>query len=209
MGKEGLLSTKSTLLASSEEYFKEVVEAALSQRNMKTFPMAQSYLVQLLGQYISADNLFEEQEGKKSNPTLAELFLKAQNSQQTLVRIELLKKLGDVSLYVSGLFSDSLSRKLVDVDYYADMGGTAYATLAKTAKEDTVKRVYEEYSERFLEFVDVLTLISQKVFMHNNESILRLYDRYLKTGSELARETLLEKGIISVPYEKEKKKIQQ
>lgn len=196
------INTKTTLLASSEEYFKEVVTAALKQRQMNTFPLAQTYLVQLLGNYINAEKLFE-------SPTLAELFLRAQNSQQSLVRIELLKKLGDVSLYVSGLFSDSLNRKVVDVDYYAEMGGTAYATLANASKEDTLRRVYEEYSGRFLEFVDVLTLISQKVFMHNNESILRLYDRYLKTGSELARETLLEKGIISVPYEKEKKKLQQ
>ncbi len=202
------MSKNNSLFVSPNDYFREVVEHAFQQRNMKTFPMAEAYLVQLLGQYVNSDNLFEAQEGKKVNPMLAEMFLKAQTTQ-TIVRIEMLKRLGDVSLYVSGLFGDSLNRKIVDIDYYADMGGQAYGSLAETIKEDTFRKVYSEYSERFLEFVDVLTLISQKVFLQNNESLLRLYDRYLKTGSELARETLLEKGIISVPFEKEKKKFQQ
>jgi hypothetical protein len=197
------------LFLSPNDYFKEVVGSALQQRNMRTFPMAEAYLVQLLGQYVNSDNFFEDQEGRKSNPMLAEMFLKAQSTQTMTVKIEMLKRLGDVSLYVSGLFGDSLNRKIVDIDYYADMGGQAYGSLAETIKEDTFRKVFSEYSARFLEFVDVLTLISQKVFLQNNESLLRLYDRYLKTGSELARETLLEKGIISVPYDKEKKKFQQ
>ena len=37
-----------------------------------------------------------------------------------------LKQIGDVSLFVSGFFSDSLRRKLVDVDYYVSIGGVAY-----------------------------------------------------------------------------------
>ena len=36
-----------------------------------------------------------------------------------------LKQIGDVSLFISGFFSDSLRRKLVDVDYYVSIGGGA------------------------------------------------------------------------------------
>lgn len=195
------LKRSPAILIDSEDYFKGIVGEALSQRKMITFPLAQNYLVQLLNQFIATEKLEDQ--------TLAEMFLKAQNTTDINVKVELLKKLGDVSLYISGLFSESLDRKLVDVDYYADMGGAAYGSLSETIKEDSFKKVYKEYSNRFLEFVDVLTIISQKVFLHDNESILRLYNKYLRTGSELARETLLEKGIISIPFDKNKKNIAQ
>ncbi len=189
------------IFINAEGYFKNVVEEAFQQRKMRTFPLAEYYLVQLLNQFVVVENM--------ENPTLAELFLQAQNEQDVSKRVELLKKLGDVSLYVSGLFADSLDRKLVDVDYYAEMGGTAYGNLAETVQKNASRMIFKEYSSRFQEFVDVLNVISQKVFTHNNESILRLYSRYLKTGSELARETLLEKGVISVPFDKNKKNSQQ
>jgi len=38
-----------------------------------------------------------------------------------------MQRLGDTALFIAGVFADSLNRKLVDVDYYVAMGGTAYA----------------------------------------------------------------------------------
>ena len=35
-------------------------------------------------------------------------------------------QIGDVSLFTSGFFADSLRGKLVDVDYYVNIGGAAY-----------------------------------------------------------------------------------
>ncbi len=193
------------LFISPDEYFSKVVEEAMFSRNMETFPLAQSYLVNLLKTYIHTANLFdvETENGKKTRETLAEMFLKAQNSSQT-VKVELLKKLGDVSLYVSGFFGDSFQRKIVDIDYYIEMGGVAYASLANETKIDTSKKVFTEYSKRFLDFVDLLDHISQKSQLTNDENILRLYEKYLKTGSPRAKEILEEKGIITLPSETKK-----
>ena len=47
-----------------------------------------------------------------------------------------------------------------------------------------------------MEFVDVLTYISHTSFIKSNESVLRLYDKYMTTGSELAREKLTEMGVL-------------
>ena len=201
---------KINFLVSTKDFFNDVVQEAIVARKMNTFPLAQNYLVSILENYVHTNNLFDTQteNGKKTRDTLAETFLKAQNSNPT-VKIELLKKLGDVSLYVSGFFADSLSRKIVDVDYYVDMGEVAYATLASEIKEDTSRKVFKDYSSRFLEYVDLLTTISQKSLVQNDESILRLYEKYLKTGSELARETLEEKGIVTVPFDKDKKSVAQ
>lgn len=201
---------KISVLASPKEFFNDVVQEAITARKMSTFPMAQTYLVSILENYIHTNNLYDSQteNGKRTRETLAETFLKAQNANST-VKIELLKRLGDVSLYVSGFFGDSLSRKIIDVDYYVDMGEVAYGTLAQEIKEDTSRKVFKDFSSRFLEYVDLLTTISQKSFVQNDESILRLYEKYLKTGSELAKETLEEKGIITVPFDKEKKSVAQ
>ena len=42
-----------------------------------------------------------------------------------------LRYLGDFSLFTSGFFSDSLSRRAVDVDYYVSMGEFAYGSLSR------------------------------------------------------------------------------
>ncbi|UXR65784.1 hypothetical protein EZJ49_05915 [Bdellovibrio bacteriovorus] len=202
-------STTSTveLFVSPEGYFQELVQKGLSQRKVQTYPLVETYLVNLLQHYLDARNLFDPgyaTEGGQKNPTtLAEMYLTAQNAD-SVVRAEMLRKLGDRTLYISGFFGDSLSRKIVDVDYYAEIGGAAYASLAHCTREDTLARVYGVFSERFLEFVDVLTYISHHSFVKSDESILRLYERYMRTGSELAREKLVEMGVLTLPQDQVK-----
>jgi hypothetical protein len=135
--------------------------------------------------------------------TLAEMYLRAQNSPQPL-RLEMLKKLGDSSLYISGFFGDSLSRKVVDIEYYVDMGGVAYHSLAASAQDEKMSRMFGEFAARFPEFVDVLTFISQDALIQTNEDLLKLYDRYMATGSRLAGEQLVEKGLPIADLQKSK-----
>src|SRR6185312_6502231 len=113
---------KTFLIASPREYFFEMVDNGLSKRNVKAVPAVQTYLVSLLEHYLDARNLFEEPAGEGENKkpeTLAEMFLLAANSDR-VGKVDLLKKLGDRSLYISGFFGDSLERKIVDIDYYAE-----------------------------------------------------------------------------------------
>lgn len=187
---------KVSILTSTRPYFVEVVDDAIEKRKMTTFPLAKTYLVDLLDHYMITQNLYEDPNEKNShNRTMAEKFLEAHllsDNQKT----EQLKRLADSALYVSGFFGDSLNRKLIDLDYYVDLGETAYASLADCSGEDLVSKVYEELSSKFTAFMDVLTLISQKALFQTNEDVLRLYDRYLNTGSELAKDRLVELGIL-------------
>lgn len=195
------------LFISPEGYFQELVQAGLSQRKVNTYPLVQNYLVHLLHYYLDARNLYEEpyanEGGQRQPQTLAECYLIAQNSEPA-VRTEMLRKLGDKTLYISGFFGDSLSRKVVDIDYYAEIGGAAYASLAHCTREDGLAKVYATFSQRFLEFVDVLTYISHQSLIKSDESILRLYDRYMRTGSELAKEKLVEMGVLTLPVDQVK-----
>lgn len=189
-----------SLFVSPSEYFHTVVNEACEERGLKTFPMAKGYVADLLQFYVPAANLFDEidSSGRLTRATLAETFLRAQNAD-IAVRTELLKKLADRSLYISGFFSDSLQRKLIDVDYYIDMGGMAYGALASSVREDTSAKVYGELAHRFFDFVEILMHISSHSSLQNEENLMRLFEIYTKTGSEVAREKLMERGLIAVP----------
>jgi hypothetical protein len=178
--------------ASMSDYFKEQIVAAIDSRKLHTAPLTVEYLTHLLEHYAVSQNLFANRKA-----TLAEMYLKA-FSPETPNRAELLKSLGDVSLYISGFFGDSLNRKIVDIDYYADMGGAAYGGLAVLIDEDPHVPVYQEFSQRFMEFVDLLTFVSQRTMIQTNSDLLRLYDRYVSTGSRLAEEQLIAKGLLQV-----------
>jgi hypothetical protein len=200
-GWRAMKGAKKMLVLDTTEFFMEAVEDGTRSRRMAISPVAKNYLVELLRGYVSADKLYEieEETGIRRQSSLAEMLLRAVNSENS-ARIELLKRLGDVSLYVAGFFGDSLERKVVDVDYYAQMGALAYGSLARSVHEETFSLLYTEYSERFLDFVELLTYISQKSLIQSDTNLLRLYDRFLRTGSEIAKEHLLEKGLIPVNH---------
>ncbi len=195
------------LLVTPRQHFEELVGAGFERLQIKTPQAVRFYLVDLLEFYLDAKNLHPpavNEAGEKNVTTMAEMWLKA-GTLEGRQRYDLLKQLGDRSLYISGFFSDSLQRKIVDVDYYVEMGGAAYASLAEQSKEDTSAQVFRVFSKRFAEFVDVLSFISQKSLVQTDESVLRLYDRYLQTGSEIARERLNELGVVTLPFEQNKK----
>jgi hypothetical protein len=107
-----------------------------------------------------------------------------------------LKKLGDVSLYVAGFFGDSLSRKLVDTDYYASMGGRAYGALSRLHQRATLGQLYLELAEKFVRLVDLLAEVADRAAVGTNKGILRLYERFMRTGSERAGRLLTERGVV-------------
>jgi hypothetical protein len=55
--------------------------------------------------------------------------------------------------------------------------------------------VFEELSEKFQCFVDVLNEVSERAHLNSDSDILRTYELWLKTGSARARHRLLEEGL--------------
>ncbi len=182
---------------SLKQYFSEQIASAFERRKLQTYPFVSIYLVDVLSSYVKPRELVHK-------TTLAEKYLTAVAEPAPTRRLELFKDLAETSLYISGFFGDSLKRKLVDIDYYADLGGRAYNHMSKETDEDILAKVYLEIATKFMDYVDVLTLISQSAKVQTNEDLLRLYDRYVTTGSELAKEQLLEKGLLPVQDKKAK-----
>lgn len=190
----------SLVLEDPRSFFTTQVDGALKRTGFLPSPRSRTYLIDLLQHYVISSNLFTEK-----RDTLAEMWLRAQNAPPG-PRTELLKRLGDSSLYISGFFPDSLTRKIVDIEYYVDMGGVAYGALASTSADETSSRMFGEFSAHFGDFVDVLTVISQEAFVQTNGDLLKLYDRYMATGSRLAEEQLAERGLLNADLQKTKTK---
>ena len=70
-----------------------------------------------------------------------------------------MRALGDSALCVSGFFADSLNRKIVDVDYYINMGGGACTALSPRSSNrrdvaEVFSELYAELAHKFPALVD-------------------------------------------------------
>lgn len=175
---------------SAVEYFKELVDGALSRQGLATQELTAFYVVQLLTSFLQRPVAGAADDGKPLALRLAQALESGGVQQRASLR-----QIGDVSLFISGFFSDSLQRKLVDVDYYVSIGGCAYNALSQV-ETDTFSPVFAELGEKFVEFVDVLTEVSERTSCTSNADLLRLYEKWLKTRSTRSGQLLAERGVV-------------
>ena len=171
------------------EYFKELVESSLSRQHVQAGDLTAYYLVNLLCQYVRLDATFHAEHGEPLAVRLARALQTAGIEQRTRLR-----SLGDFSLFTAGFFSDSFRRRHVDVDYYVSMGEYAYGSLSRA--EDALREVFEELARKFVGFSDVLADISDRHGLTSNNDVLRLYEKWLRTGSGRDSQRLIERGIL-------------
>jgi hypothetical protein len=179
------------------EFFREQLEKAMEHQKVSTSAFTEYYLVNLLSASVHGD-LPPSEPGFDETP-LAVLYVRAVQASRG-ERTRLLRMMGDTALFVSGFFADSLSRGLVDLGYYKTMGGQAYARLSREESALGVgSDVFSELSGRFCEFADVLAEVSETSHLSTNTSVLRLYERWVQTGSRRAAVLLAERGIAPLP----------
>ena len=174
-----------TLASSVDEFFHEVVTDALAVVDLDASEPASWYLVGLLGEMTRA-RLSDEPLGPKL----------AQPGTDAGERVKTLKQVGDQSLYVAGFFAESLTRSLVDVDYYVGIGQTAYAQLARSlGGQRTITEVYGELAEKFPRFVDVLAEVRKRTDFATPD-VGKLYEIWLKTRDEWIEKKLRALGVL-------------
>jgi hypothetical protein len=175
---------------SAVEYFKELVDGALSHQGLATQELTAFYVVQLLTSFLQRPASTDEADETPLGFRLAQALESGGIRQRTR-----LKHIGDAALFVSGFFSDSLNRKLVDVDYYVSIGGCAYSALSRV-ETDTFSPVFAELGTKFVGFVDVLSEVSERTSCTSNVDLLRLYEKWRKTGSRRSGQLLVERGVV-------------
>jgi hypothetical protein len=173
---------------SAVEYFKELVDAAVARQGIGAGELTTYYVVQLLAGFLERPS--DDADDVPLALRLARALERAGPNQRAS-----LKQVGDLSLFVSGFFSDSLRRSLVDVDYYVSIGGCAYGALSRHPS-DTFSPVFAELAANFVSFVDVLSEVSERSSCASNTDLLRLYERWLKTGSHRSGQLLTELGVV-------------
>ncbi len=182
-----------------QTFFHGLLETAAQEQKLAARDDTLQYLVHLLSGFSRAGELFEQTPDGLMLRPLAELYGEAVNSQHLEVRRRALQRLGDLALFISGVFPHSLSRKPVDVDYYIAMGGGAYSVLsdapAETVRWRSLKVIFLELATNFTAFVDLLARVCQRAHFHDDSDVLRLYELWLRTGSRRTAQVLRGLGI--------------
>jgi len=197
-------------VASLKEFFRDALHDALSHQHVAVEGETEHYVVNVLTLFSDADALYERHSHNETRHTDSRKHLKplammlgdALEAPTSEARFRGLQRLGDVSLFIAGFFSAGFARKLVDVDYHIAMGGQAYGALAGScppARARTLRQVFAELAAKFQPMVDALNEISESAYQHTDQDRLRLYELWVKTGSERSRQLLRKLGLEPAP----------
>jgi len=174
------------------EYFRDLVNAAMTRQHLRANEMTSYYLVNLLCRFVRPSSRvpYADDPGEPLAFRLRRALESAGAEQR-----ERLRNLGDFSLFTSGFFSDSLQRKVGDVDYYVSMGEYAYGSLSRRDAE-AFGEVFSELAAKFVGFVDVLSDVSEHTSIAAKPDLFRTYEKWARTGSVRDEARLLKHGIL-------------
>jgi len=188
------------LAANLQTFFHDVVDDAMRKKQIAATEAAEYYLVSLLTDYVRLDARSSETLERPLTLLLDEA-LRAPGQD----RFEKLRVLGDGVLYVSGFFAQHLETRGVEVRYVTSVGARAYdgagRMLRGAAGDDTAPDLFFELAENFESFAAVLSSVAEQLSLAaapSSQGVLKLYERWLKTGSETLGAELMQRGVLPV-----------
>ena len=191
--------TKVMCVRNLQDYFRTSIDDVVSRQQVDIDPHAAHYVVNMLTLFSRSDELYEDDGEVYGVRPLALMLADAADAESVEQRNHLLQRIGDVALFISGFFSDGLASKAVDVDYYIQMGGTAYGSLSeevcRTFRGRAVAGVFRELAFKFQLVVDVLNEISDGP---SDRDLLRAYEVWRRTGSKRAEQLLRKNGVVPI-----------
>ncbi len=184
------------------DYFRESIDAAIEHQGVRVDPHAAHYVVNLLTLFSRSEELYEDHGDSYGIKPLALMMVDAADAPTVAERNFSLQRIGDVALFIAGFFADSLAHKLVDLDYYINMGGSAYGSLSDeirgTVRGRALAGVYRELARKFQIVVDVLNEVRESARQSSDIDLLRTYEVWLLTGSKRAAELLKQNGVVPI-----------
>jgi hypothetical protein len=199
-----------TILAANSVtgFFHEVVEDAMKARRVDATDGATRYLVALLADYAHPD----EGAGDALERPLTLLLDEALRLQDAGARFERLRVIGDGVLYGCGFFGDHFEARGVDPKYLHGLGTRAYEAASSmlrhgpamqlahaSADEEGGQDLFGELADKFEAFVQVFGEVADTTIAMGTTSaggLLRVYERWLKTGSERLASALTSRGVV-------------
>jgi hypothetical protein len=174
----------------------------LSALNKKSLcPVPESiiyYSSDVLDKFVLAEEFFETCDGKVREKILGMKLLEAtQLSRDEQKRVY--KEVADTSLMVCGYFSESVSKKIVDTQYYAQLGKMAYSHLnTVTPKFLDIPHFYGMVATCFESLTMLMTLLAANERGVQNHPIFK---KVINNETVSSRE-LIVSGVIPVQTNK-------
>lgn len=187
------------LSANLQTFFHDVVGEAMRKKHVAATEAAEYYLVSLLSDYARPDPRSCEALERPLTLLLDEA-LHAPGQE----RFERLRVLGDGVLYVSGFFAPHLETRGVEVRYVTSLGARAYdgaGKLLRGGASDGTPDLFFELADNFEQFADLLSSVAEHLSLGaapSSTGLLKLYERWLKTGSETIGNELVGRGVLPV-----------
>lgn len=184
------------------DYFRTSIDDAIAEQGVDVDPHATHYVVNMMTLFSRSDQFYQDDGETYSLKPLALMLADAADAPSTEQRNQTLQRIGDVALFISGFFVESLANKAVDIDYYMTMGENAYGSLSEevrgTFRGSAFADVYRELATKFQILIDVLQEVRDSARAESDVNLLRTYEIWLKTGSRRAENLLRQQGIVPI-----------
>lgn len=182
-----------------DDFFRESIGQAIDNQHVHVTHQTSHYVVNLMTLFARSDALYEDDGETYGIRPLAMMMADAADAESASQRNVSLQRIGDVALFTAGFFAESLASKPVDIDYYVQMGGTAYGSLCDemrgTRRGSALADVYRELAYKFQLLVDVLNEVRESA-QGSSDDLVRTYEIWRKTGSKRAAARLRRDGVV-------------
>ncbi len=185
-----------------QDYFRTSIDDVIAEQGVDVDPHATHYVVNMMTLFSRSDQFYQDDGETYGLKPLALMLADAADAPSTEQRNQTLRRIGDVALFISGFFVESLANKAVDIDYYMTMGESAYGSLSEevrgTFRGNAFADVYRELATKFPILIDVLHEVRDSAHAESDVNLLRTYEIWLKTGSRRAENLLRQQGIVPI-----------
>jgi len=169
-------------------FFGEHVTEAMRDLRVEAAAETQAYLVDLLSEFSVP------KKAEVLSASLAGLLQRALDAKGP-DRLSRMQDLGDVALFICGFFPDSFDRRGLSRAYLVTMGGRAYLVLGQAREHGTRAQVFVELSDRFPDMARVLDEVRERTAMCSTRELVRLYERWQRSGSPALAARLRRRGL--------------
>ena len=172
---------------SAVEYFKELVEGALAHQGVDAGELTSFYVVHLLTGFLQRPRgerrraAGAETGGGARIRRLRQRTTPEADRRRLAVHLRLLFRLAAAQAGRRRLLRHHRRVRLHRVE---------------PPRGDTFSPVFAELATKFPAFVDVLSEVSERTACTSNADLLRLYEKWLKTGSRRSGQLLIERGVV-------------
>ena len=183
-----------------QDYFRRSIDSVIAEQGVDVDPHATHYVVNMMTLFSRSEDFYDDDGEVFGIRPLALMLADAADAASPEQRNLMLRRIGDVTLFVAGFFVDTLRDRAVDVDYYTHMGENAYSSLSDevrgTFHGNAFADIYLELATKFRVLTDVLNEVRDNEEGRSEKDLLRTYEIWRKTGSRRAEKILKRQGIV-------------